>query len=172
MILVTVGTQTSGFDRLVALMDQVAAQIEEDVVIQSGCASYVPVHARHFNFGTGQEMLEFMQQARVVVSHAAAGTSMLALKMDKPLVLVPRLKFLGEVFDDHQLQLARALNEAGLAVSVTAPEPASLLAAIEKTAALQRRKTGAGLLVRSLRDLLESWSHESGEERMSAVSRT
>ena len=42
MILVTVGTHPQGFDRLVRPMDELAALLEEEVIIQFGSSSYEP----------------------------------------------------------------------------------------------------------------------------------
>jgi len=40
MIFVTVGTHDQGFERLVKKMDEIAGQIDEEVVIQVGYTDY------------------------------------------------------------------------------------------------------------------------------------
>jgi UDP-N-acetylglucosamine transferase subunit ALG13 len=130
MILVTVGTHPQGFERLVRAADELAHDLDERMVIQFGSSKHVPQHAEHFAFTSGEEMEGLMREARVVVAHAAAGTVLLALRECKPLVVVPRLRALHEIFDDHQRQLAKALQESGRALTVNEPDARTLREAI------------------------------------------
>jgi UDP-N-acetylglucosamine transferase subunit ALG13 len=92
LILVTVGTHNHGFDRLVKAMDELAAEVDEPVMVQYGSSVYVPRHAEHFQWTSGQRMEQLSQAARVIVTHAAAGSILVALLREKPLVVVPRLR--------------------------------------------------------------------------------
>lgn len=157
MILVTVGTHSQGFDRLVKAADDLAARIEEPVVIQRGSAQCRPVHAQSFDFAPGPEMERLAAQARVIISHAAAGSAILALRLGKPLVLVPRRKALSEILDDHQLQLARALAAQGRAVMVTSPSAQSLQAAVDVASASLAPSPDPARLVAALRQTLAAW---------------
>lgn len=157
MILVTVGTHNQGFDRLVRSMDLLATQLDERMIIQRGSSSYRPLRAQHFRFTTGQEMARLTREARVVVSHAAAGAIILALRHGKPLVLVPRSPVHGESLDDHQLELAKALAAAGMAVPVYHPAPALLGQAIRLAGRQKMMPSGPGQLVATLRRQLQAW---------------
>lgn len=145
-------------------MDQLAAQLDEQVLIQRGASSYLPRHAQHFSFTTSQEMVHLTQEARIVVAHAAAGTIILCLKNSKPLVLVPRLKQFGEHFDDHQLQLARALDAEGKAVSVFDPSLVSLQAAMAKAIGQKPFAMMTPTLVEPLRQILGQWDRENSRQ--------
>jgi beta-1,4-N-acetylglucosaminyltransferase len=136
MILVTVGTHPQGFERLVRAADELAGELDEHMVIQSGSSKYVPQYAEHFSFVTSQHMESLIHDARVVVAHAAAGTALLVLQQYRPLVLVPRSKAHHEAVDDHQLQLARALQETGRAITVTEPDALTLRAGIAQSECL------------------------------------
>jgi UDP-N-acetylglucosamine transferase subunit ALG13 len=118
VIFVTVGTHTLGFLRLVQAMDQLAATLGEDVVMQTGVTEYVPRHARSFAFATQSEMDQWCISARVVVAQAGIGSILTAQKARVPLILVPRQKRYGEHIDDHQFELAHKLNEIGSAIVV------------------------------------------------------
>jgi beta-1,4-N-acetylglucosaminyltransferase len=113
VILVTVGMHTDGFPRLIKEMDRVAAQIDEEVVMQIGATPYRPTAARWFSFTTQAEMKALSEQARVIVSHAGSGSILTTLQYNKPLIIMPRLQKYGEHVDDHQLELAKALSEMG-----------------------------------------------------------
>ena len=118
MILVTVGTHTQGFVRLVQKMDEIAAKLEQEVVMQIGVTDYIPQNARYFRFVDQSEMERLNQEAVVVVTHAGAGSILTALLWSKPVIVVPRLVKFGEHKDDHQLQIAEALSETGKVVAV------------------------------------------------------
>jgi beta-1,4-N-acetylglucosaminyltransferase len=157
LILVTVGTHHQGFDRLVRSMDQLATQFDERVIIQRGSSSYRPRCAEHFRVTNSQEMAGLTQAARVVVGHAAAGAIILSLNYDKPLVLVPRLRKLGEVLDDHQLELAKFLDDAKMAIAVYETTGATLQEAIHLAGRQKIKRAGSGQLVKALRRQLQEW---------------
>jgi beta-1,4-N-acetylglucosaminyltransferase len=125
VILVTVGMHTDGFLRLVQAMDHIAAQIDEEVVMQIGNTPYEPRWTRWFTFASQQEIENLCQRARVIVCHAGAGSILTAMRYKRPLVVMPRRKRFGEVVDDHQLELAEALSRANLLQ--VAYQPAELL---------------------------------------------
>jgi UDP-N-acetylglucosamine transferase subunit ALG13 len=95
-------------------MDRVAAGLDEEVIVQTGVAAYHPKTATAFAFTSQEHMAELCREARVIVSHAGAGTILMALRLGKPLVVMPRLRKYGEHADDHQIELAHALSEMGV----------------------------------------------------------
>ncbi len=118
MILVTVGMHPMGFERLVRKMDEIAAELEDEVIMQIGGTKYAPRNAKHFNFTTEQEMRELCQKARIVVTHGGVGSILEAIKSEAIVIAVPRLKKLGEVIDDHQSCLVRELEKEGKLAAV------------------------------------------------------
>lgn len=132
MILVTVGTHYQKFHRLIEAADYYAATTDERVIIQSGCCCYKPIHSDCFDFIEYEKLKGFFTEARVIVMHAAAGSILLGLKMGKPLVLVPRKKRYHEHNDDHQLELAEALDRDHKAVMCDPLTAENLSFAIEK----------------------------------------
>lgn len=157
MILVTVGTHGHGFERLVVAMDELAAKLDEQVVMQRGSSAYVPSHAEHFRFASSERMATLGAEARVIVAHAAAGTILTTLKQGKPLVLVPRLRRFGEAKDNHQLQLAGALDALRKAVVVHEPSAVTLDEAIRLASGRTAQSEGPARLACALRDQLERW---------------
>jgi UDP-N-acetylglucosamine transferase subunit ALG13 len=119
MIFVTVGTHYLGFERLITEMDEIAGKIDEEVVAQIGSTKYKPKNMKYFTFVEDEkEILELYQEARVVVSHAGAGTLLTILNYNKPAVIVPRLHKFNEHIDDHQLELTDVLKDQGKAIGV------------------------------------------------------
>lgn len=109
MIFVTVGGMRA-FERLIKEMDRVAGELDEKVVMQIGSTDYEPKNCDYFKFMPRKDIEKLYDDARVVVSHAGGGSILTALEYNKPLVLVPRIKRYGEVFDDHQLEIAREME--------------------------------------------------------------
>lgn len=113
MIYVTLGTMFMDFGRLVRKMDDIAQTTGEQVIIQTGLAATLPRHCEHFDFKPHAEVLALQSSARLVVAHAGIGVTMDALHSGRPLVLVPRLKRFQEHMNDHQIEIARAVQQRG-----------------------------------------------------------
>ena len=115
MIFVTIGGFRA-FDRLVCQMDRIAGEVEDRVIMQIGFTEYEPTNCEWRRFMSRTEMEEACAGARLIIAHAGTGSILTALEHNKPLVLVPRLKALGEVFDDHQMEIAREMEGRGVTV--------------------------------------------------------
>jgi beta-1,4-N-acetylglucosaminyltransferase len=166
MILVTVGVNNHGFERLIRASDELARIMEEPFVIQYGKSSYVPVYALHkFRFIKDQEMERFFTQARVIISHAAAGTILQALKQGKPLIIVPRLKQYGEALDDHQVELSTALNAQGRVIEVRDASADTLMFAVQKAVTIKPMAFSNSNLIEYLKRILATWSMEIDPKR-------
>jgi UDP-N-acetylglucosamine transferase subunit ALG13 len=125
MIFVTVGTNETPFDRLVQAVD---ALDRDDVLVQYGSSAVRPTRAKGIDFLPYEDLVEHVRASDVVVTHAGAGSVLVAIANGKRPIVMPRLHRLGEAVDDHQLWFARRLEERGLAV--VAEEAADLAAAV------------------------------------------
>lgn len=110
MIFVTVGTHYLGFERLIKQMDEIAGKIDEEVIAQIGSTKYKPKNMTYFTFKDDNEILELSKKARIIISHAGAGSLLTFINFTKPLIVVPRLKKFNEVIDNHQLELTEILK--------------------------------------------------------------
>jgi beta-1,4-N-acetylglucosaminyltransferase len=116
MILVTVGSSANGFDRVVRIVDELKREgkIKDKVLAQTGNGSYRPKNIEKiFKFKSWNKINEINKKTNMVISHAGAGTIMTALRHNKPLICVPRIKELGEHTDNHQLEIAGTLEKEG-----------------------------------------------------------
>jgi UDP-N-acetylglucosamine transferase subunit ALG13 len=118
MIFVTVGNHYQYFERLIRKMDEIAGQIDEEVIMQIGRTKYNPKNAEYFDFKTYPEMEELNQKARVVVCHGGEGSIITALEQGTPVISVPRLEKYGEHSNDHQLDIVKAMAEEGKIIAV------------------------------------------------------
>ncbi|NCS71563.1 MAG: beta-1,4-galactosyltransferase, partial [Candidatus Aenigmarchaeota archaeon] len=85
MIFVTVGTDTHQFDRLIKAMDDLVKKkaTKEKVVAQIGNSTYEPKNFEYFRFKPYEEVEELTKKSNFVISHAGAGSIMLALENKK-----------------------------------------------------------------------------------------
>ncbi len=114
MILVTVGSSAYGFDRVVKLVDELKMEgkIKDRVTAQIGKGKYKPKKIeKTFKFKSWKEINKLNKKTDMIISHAGAGTIMTALRYNKPLICIPRLKELGEHTDNHQLEVANTLKK-------------------------------------------------------------
>lgn len=155
MIFVTVGQHSEGFPRLVKGMDEIAGCIQEKVVMQIGSTAYEPCNASWFRFADYDEMKRLNREARVVVTHAGAGSIITALKAGAAVVVVPRLSRYDEVIDDHQLELADALSSKGQITTVSEVE--KLESVLQSATRLQLKNRGSNRLIKALRAYLKEF---------------
>lgn len=114
MIFATVGTHHDGFPRMLEALALLGDGEELDVQFGNGAAPPNATSAQAFySFG---EMTERFARARVVVTHAGVGSILLATRAGHVPIVVPRLRERGEHVDDHQVELARALEAEGRVV--------------------------------------------------------
>lgn len=112
IVLVMTGMH-SGFDRLIKKMDNLAASINNEVVMQIGNSQYIPKNAEYFRFKEYSEIKGLITQAKFFICQGAM-SAIDALIQCKSTIIVPRLKEEGEVINDHQLFFAKKLEESGL----------------------------------------------------------
>jgi len=118
MIFVTIGT-SEPFDRLIEAVGRIPG--DETVRVQCGTSTARPPRAEYVDYLPFEGLLEELRAARVVVTHAGVGSILTALTAGKRPIVVPRRSSHGEAIDDHQLTLARRLDEIGLVELVEDP---------------------------------------------------
>jgi len=107
LIFATVGSHPSfRFDRFLTALEGVSAP---ELVVQHGPGEpprNATMAVPWMSFG---EIVETMERATGVVSHAGVGTILCATRAGHVPVVLPRLRSFGETVDDHQLELGRKL---------------------------------------------------------------
>jgi UDP-N-acetylglucosamine transferase subunit ALG13 len=110
VIFVSVGNQLP-FDRLVHAVDRWAsANSDVQVIAQVGELGLPPKHCQSVCTVDAVRYQELMANATHVVAHAGMGTVLTALRLGKPLLVMPRQSGRGEVRSDHQQSTCRYLE--------------------------------------------------------------
>jgi UDP-N-acetylglucosamine transferase subunit ALG13 len=115
LIFLTVGNWHKGFDRLVQAVDDFVQRkiISEKVIAQVGSGTYKPKHLASIDYCSPTEFIDYLEKSKVVIAHAGVGTIGQAIKLEKPIVVVPRKAELGECSNNHQWTTAKQLEEEG-----------------------------------------------------------
>ena len=113
MILVTVGSQKFQFNRLLKEIDRLIEnkKIKEEVYAQIGVSDYIPKNYKYVDFMTQEEFNKDLDKCNIVITHAGTGVIVNALKKNKKVIAIPRLKEYDEHVDDHQIQLIKEFSE-------------------------------------------------------------
>lgn len=112
MIFVTIGTQAP-FDRFIKIIDEVAPQINEEIIAQVYKCGFTPKNIKTVDFLAPDEFNNLFDKADLIISHAGMGTILSALQQHKPIIIFPRIAALGEHRNEHQLATAEKFKELG-----------------------------------------------------------
>lgn len=113
MIFVAVGTQKFQFNRLLIEIDSLVQEkkIDEKIFAQIGNSDYYPKLFEYTEFLTKEEFNDYIEKCSLLITHGGVGTILSAKRIDKPVLVVPRLKKFNEHVDDHQLEIAQAFKK-------------------------------------------------------------
>jgi len=131
-VLLTVGTQTRGFDRLIRTMDAFseARPPGVQIVAQIGTSEYEPHHMKWFRFLSPGEFSNLLEWADVVVTHSGAGLIGEALELGKRIIVAPRDRSRGETMWGGDAELPTALSELGVVEFAAVEEVPAVLARV------------------------------------------
>lgn len=115
MIFITLGTQDKHFDRLLKAVYKL--ETNEKIVAQIGSTEFKSSKPEEkfeiHKFLSNEEFEKYMDEARVVITHAGVGTIVYGLKKHKKMIVAARLKKYGEHVNDHQLQILQTFASEG-----------------------------------------------------------
>jgi UDP-N-acetylglucosamine transferase subunit ALG13 len=152
VILITTGISGAPFDRLLEVVERL--ETDEPVVVQHGPSQIRPSGALCVAFLTFEELSEHVARASKVVTHAGAGSVLLALAHGKRPIVTPRLKAFAEAVDDHQLTFGRHLAGAGLVT--LSEDPADIPVHVSETDLPIRSNGDGSALAQELSNYLTS----------------
>lgn len=140
MILVTLGTQDKGFERLLKEIDKLIKKelITDKVIVQAGHTKYESKNMEIFDFKSQKELDKLRKEADLIISHAGVGSILDSLKYGKKVIGVARLKKYGEHTNDHQLQILEKFSNDGYIIKAQSVD--KLYDAIEKSKNFEAKK--------------------------------
>lgn len=159
---VTVGNSAYPFARLLDAVAELirAGQLPGPVFVQSGVTPFPTEGCTVSAFLDREGFDERLSSCTLLITHCGL-TPIQASRRGLVPVVMPRLAKFGELLDDHQEVLARALEDEGRIVIARTGE--ELLAAVGRALALQAERGRAGrvmeepALVGRIRKLFSEW---------------
>jgi UDP-N-acetylglucosamine transferase subunit ALG13 len=150
MIFVSVGTHEAPFDRMLRAV--YALGLDEELVVQYGPSAIRDDRAEQVDYIPFDTVVENIRNARAVVMHAGVGSVMISLANGKRPIVMARRREFGEHVDDHQVELARRMQGAGLVTFVETVD--ELRAAVARDAEPAGRMQGMPWLGSGLQEYL------------------
>ncbi len=112
-LFVPLGTQKFPFGRIIQALNGLVEQgvyQPDEIVMQSALYPIEPKF-RHLGLIPQEEFDGYMRDAEVVVTHSGVNSIISCMELGKPLVVCPRLHEYGEHVDNHQMEIARLMQE-------------------------------------------------------------
>lgn len=115
MIFVTLGTQDKQFVRLIEAVNKI--DTDEQIIAQVGSTNCSKLKLRDnikiYDYLSDNEFDKYMNNARIIITHAGVGTIIKGLKLNKTMIVAARLKKYKEHVNDHQLQILDNFSKEG-----------------------------------------------------------
>lgn len=109
MILVTLGTQSQKFYRLLDAIENL--DVDEEIIVQAGGSSdYKSSKMKIFDFISYDEMEKYINNADLIITHGGTGSIIMPLQKGKKVIACPRLKKYEEHINDHQTEITKVFG--------------------------------------------------------------
>lgn len=124
MIFITLGTQKFQMDRLLQGIDSLISEekITDEVIAQIGHSTYIPKNFKYTKFLDDIKFQECIENCDLLITHAGVGNIIKGLKLNKKIIVFPRLKKFNEHVDDHQLEIAEHFEKKKFVLLCTSVE--------------------------------------------------
>ena len=134
-------------------MDEFAATVDEEVIVQTGYTHYVYKHAKPFGFCTKDEMQTYIDRASILILQGGWGAISEAMEKHKRIVVIPRYDRTEHIHD--QFQLIRKLDGLGGVIGVF--DERELPQAVEKARTFDFQQMPKGNAEMIIREKLAEW---------------
>jgi len=144
------------FSRCLRMLDDMIEyyNIKEEVIVQLGNSKYESSHFKVLPFLPEEEYRNYINRARIVISHAGSGALFSSLSRGKCVIAVARLKKYHEMINDHQTELTRKLSEEGYIIDGTY----SLIDAWKQIESFRPRKLDiSNTIPQRLEEMIDKW---------------
>lgn len=120
MILVLLGTQNNSFNRLLCEIEKLIKQevIKEEVIVQAGYTKYKSENMKIFDLIPKQELEEYQNQARIIITHGGVGSIISSIEKKKKVIAVARLHEYGEHVNNHQKDIIELFDKKGYIIGI------------------------------------------------------
>ena len=163
MIFVTLGNQDNKFDRLLKQIEDDIKNnnIKEKVIVQAGFTLFKSDLMEIHDYFSMDEFEELIKKCNLLITHGGVGSINDALKREKKVIAVARLKKYNEHTNDHQLQIIKKFDRLGYLMGVK--DVSELSNALKKVGDFKPKKyqSNTAEFVGIIRGYIEDTNHKS-----------
>lgn len=142
------------FYRMAKAVDEFAATIDDELIVQTGHTPYLYNNiAKSFDFCTKDEMQKYIADADILILQGGWGAISEAMEKKKRIVVMPRYDKTEHIHD--QFQLIRKLDSLGCVIGVF--DDTELPAAVEKAKCFEFKYLEKGNAETLIRQKLQEW---------------
>lgn len=159
LIIVTLGSQKFQFNRILKEIDRLidSNEITEEVFAQIGYSDYIPQNYKYQKFLDQDVMKDMIKDSDIVITHGGTGAIISALKNEKRIIAIPRLKVFGEHVDDHQLQIVETFSNANYLLGVEHIHDLQNIIFLCKTKKFDKFVSNNEIFVNALKNTIEKF---------------
>lgn len=164
MIFVTLGSQKFQFNRLLKELDELIEnkKINNEIFAQIGYSDYTPKNYKYKKFVDRDEFKNIMSECDIVITHGGTGAIITAVKQKKKVIGIPRLAQYGEHVDDHQIQLVKEFEKAGIIKAVYNLNKLEEALKVVKKMKFSKYESNTNNIINDIEDYIESSDRNEG----------
>ena len=158
MILIVLGTQDNSFHRLLEKVQELIDKnvIKEKVIVQAGRTKFESKEMEIYSLMPYNKLEQIMKEADLVITHGGVGSIVMALKLGKKVIAIPRLSQFNEHVNDHQIQIVDSFDKQGFLIGLI--ELNDLQQALERAKRFKPKefKSQTAHMIRLIEDFIDN----------------
>lgn len=158
MILIVLGTQDNSFHRLLEKVQELIDKniIKEKVIVQAGRTKFESKEMEIYSLMPYNKLEQIMKEADLVITHGGVGSIVMALKLGKKVIAIPRLSQFNEHVNDHQIQIVDSFDKQGFLIGLI--ELNDLQQALERAKTFKPKefKSQTAHMIRLIEDFIDN----------------
>ena len=158
MILIVLGTQDNSFHRLLEKVQELIDKnvIKKKVIVQAGRTKFESKEMEIYSLMPYNKLEQIMKEADLVITHGGVGSIVMALKLGKKVIAIPRLSQFNEHVNDHQIQIVDSFDKQGFLIGLI--ELNDLQQALERAKTFKPKefKSQTAHMIRLIEDFIDN----------------
>lgn len=158
MILIVLGTQDNSFHRLLEKVQELIDKnvIKEKVIVQAGRTKFESKEMEIYSLMPYNKLEQIMKEADLVITHGGVGSIVMALKLGKKVIAIPRLSQFNEHVNDHQIQIVDSFDKQRFLIGLI--ELNDLQQALERAKTFKPKefKSQTAHMIRLIEDFIDN----------------
>ena len=158
LILIVLGTQDNSFHRLLEKVQELIDKniIKEKVIVQAGRTKFESKEMEIYSLMPYNKLEQIMKEADLVITHGGVGSIVMALKLGKKVIAIPRLSQFNEHVNDHQIQIVDSFDKQGFLIGLI--ELNDLQQALERAKTFKPKefKSQTAHMIRLIEDFIDN----------------